>query len=192
MNLKGFYLLLIAVLFSVTTYAQDAEQSKNAEDFELGIIGGIGFSNVVGADTGNNGLRLGIHLGGFAEIELGDKLGFRPELHIISVKGTSSGNYRVLYFDFPLLLTYDLNEKFSLIGGAQPSFLLHARTRDRGAITQDIKTIDFGLLIGGWYEIDDTWSVGARFSHSITRDSKLGVTRSYNANFQLSVGYQIF
>ena len=191
MKLRGFCIILIALLFSGIVNAQDTQQNSYAEDFELGIIGGIGFSNVVGADVGGNGLRLGIHLGAFAEIEIDSEFGFRPEVHIISVKGTSSGGFRSLYFDFPLLGTYDFDEKFSLLAGIQPSFLLHARTND-GAITGDIKTIDFGLLIGGWYKIDEVWSVGARFSRSIIRDNVLGITKSYNANFQLSVGYQIF
>ena len=184
--------MLIALFFSRIVSAQDTQQNSYAEDFELGIIGGIGFSNVVGADVGGNGLRLGIHLGAFAEIEIDSEFGFRPEVHIISVKGTSSGGFRSLYFDFPLMGTYDIDDQISLLAGFQPSFLLHARTQNEGAITQLIRTIDFGVVVGGWYKLDDVWSLGARFSHSILRVGADGNERTFNANFQLSVGYQIF
>lgn len=189
--MKKSLLLLVTILSTLISKAQDLEEKQ---DFELGVIGGFGFSNVVGADVvGDNGLRLGLHLGGFAELDFDEKFGFRPEVHIISVKGTSSGGFRMLYFDFPLMGTYDLDEKFSLLAGFQPSFLLHAKVDDgRGNITGDIRTIDFGVVLGAWYKIDDVWSVGGRFSHGILRVGADGNEKTYNVNFQLSVGYQIF
>ena len=191
MKLQKLIILFFTVLCSHHFMAQ--ENAAASQDFELGVIGGFGFSNVVGADVSGNGLRLGIHLGGFAEIDLADQFGFRPEVHIISVKGTSSGGFRSLYFDFPLMGTYDLDEKLSLMAGFQPSFLLHARVNDgRGAITGDIRTIDFGAILGAWYKIDEVWSVGGRLSHGILRVGASGDERTYNFNFQLSVGYQIF
>ncbi|WP_010179718.1 outer membrane beta-barrel protein, partial [Aquimarina agarilytica] len=144
------FIFFITAFLSLTTLKA---QVKTSPDFELGGIGGFNLANVVGADaSNNNGLRVGLHLGGYAQFDLQNSFGFRPELHLFSVKGTSSGGYRSIYMDFPLLATYELAERFKAIAGIQPSLLLSARVDDgRGRINNQIRRIDFGFVFGGWY-----------------------------------------
>ncbi len=166
--------------------------SFSQEQLDFGIIGGLNFSNVIGADVSGNNLRIGPHLGGYAEIPYKDNLGFRAELHLLSTKGTATGRFRSLYIDIPLLATYQLDNNFKLLAGIQPSVLLNAKVRDgsnRGTITRDIRTIDFGFIFGGWYQIDRNWSIGARIVPGILRVGADGNERTFNFNFQLSVGY---
>ncbi len=183
-------IFLFFILASFTLTAMKG-QVNPPPSFELGAIGGFNFSNVVGADVDNNGLRIGLHLGGYAQFDLQNKFGFRPELHIFSVKGTSSGGFRTIYMDFPLLATYELAENFKAMAGIQPSLLLNARVDDgRGKINDLIRTIDFGFVFGGWYQINEEWGAGARFVPGISRVGADGNERTFNFNFQLSVGYR--
>ncbi|WP_010520377.1 porin family protein [Aquimarina agarivorans] len=183
-------ILLISCFFSLIFNTTTSIFGQN--EIEFGGIGGFNLSNVVGSDVSDdNGLRVGLHLGGYAQFEIDSEFGFRPELHILSVKGTSSGGFRTIYMDFPLLATYQLAEKFKAMAGVQPSLLLTARVDDgRGTITNDIRTIDLGFVLGGWYELDEKWGIGARFVPGISRVGASGQERSYNFNFQLSVGYR--
>jgi len=58
--MRFFYTFLFLTLTSIVSVQG---QSSN---FELGIVGGLSFSNVVGADaSNNNSIRLGVHLGNF-------------------------------------------------------------------------------------------------------------------------------
>lgn len=184
--------LLIAFTFSeANAQATTQDQTKPTTNLKLGVIGGFGFSNVTGSDVSGNGVRLGIHLGGYAQFPIENKFGFRPELHVISIKGTSSGGFKTYYFDLPLLGTYDLDDSFTLIAGFQPSILINATVDDgRGNINKDIRTIDVGFVLGAWYQIDDTWGIGARITPGILRVGADGNENTHNFNFQLSVGYR--
>ncbi len=185
MRIFLFYIITFLSLASIKA------QVNPSPAFELGGIGGFNFTNIVGADVNNNGLRIGLHLGAYAQFDLQNRFGFRPELHVFSVKGTSSGGFRTIYMDFPLLATYELAEKFKAMAGIQPSLLLNARVDDgRGRINDLIRTIDLGFVFGGWYQIDEEWGVGARFVPGISRVGADGNERTFNFNFQLSVGYR--
>lgn len=185
-----FLFSFIPLVFSITLIT--AQNQNSAVNFELGAIGGISLSNVVGRDASNdNGIRLGIHLGGYAQFPIQDKFGFRPELHVISVKGTSSGDFKTYYFDMPLLGTYDLDDRFKVMAGIQPSILINASVGDgRGNITNAIRTINLGLVAGLWYQIDDQWGAGIRATRDLSRVGASGDEQTYNVNYQLSVGYR--
>ena len=188
--MRFIFTFLFLVLSSNLISAQSQISTTN---FELGAIGGLGVSNVVGSDApSDNGLRLGIHLGGYAQFAIDDKFGFRPELDFISIKGTSSGSFKTYYFDLPLLGTYDLDDKFKVMAGVQPSILLNASVGDgRGNITNDIRTIDLGLIAGIWYQIDDKWGAGFRAVRGISKVGADGRERTFNANCQISIGYRL-
>ena len=186
---------LIAFIFSnASAQTQTKEQTKSIPKFELGGIGGLSLSNVVGNGVvGSNGIRLGMHLGGYAQFQISDKFGVRPELHIISVKGTSSGDFKTYYFDLPLLGTFDLDDRFKIMAGVQPSILINASVDDhRGDIniTDEIRRIDISLLAGLWYEIDENWGIGIRAARGLSRVGASGDEQTYNVNYQLSVGYR--
>ncbi len=182
--------LILFLFFSITSFSQD-KSSTSQSNFELGAIAGINISNIVGADVINNSSRGGFHLGAYGQLSLTEKFGFRPEFHLISTKGTSNGNFKTFYIDIPLLASYQAGEKFKLLAGVQPSILLSARVGDgRGNITSLIRTLDFGVIIGGWYQISNEWGVGARFVPGLSRVGASGQENTYNSNFQLSVGYR--
>lgn len=187
-TMRFFISLILFLSFFATCFSQDKSTTSK---FELGVIAGINISNVVGADVNNNSSRSGFHLGAYGEFSLNEKIGLRPEFHLISTKGTANGNFRTFYLDIPLLGTYQVAEKFKLLAGVQPSILYSARVSDgRGNITNFIRTLDLGVIIGGWYQISYEWGVGARFVPGLSRVGASGIERTFNSNFQLSVGYR--
>ena len=186
--MRFFLTLILFLSFSTTCFSQGKSITSQ---FELGAIAGINISNVVGADVNNNSSRTGFHLGVYGEYKLNEKMGLRPEFHLISTKGTANGNFRTFYVDIPLLGTYQIAEKFKLLAGVQPSILYSARVGDgRGDITGLIRTLDLGFVVGGWYLISNEWGVGARFAPGLSRVGASGLERTFNSNFQLSVGYR--
>jgi len=188
--MRFFKLFLLLQCLSFSCFSQD-DSTTSKSTFGLGAIAGLNFSNVIGADVNNNSSRTGFHAGAYAQFEISDKFGFRPEFHIVSAKGTANGNFRTYYLDIPLLATYQAGEKFKLLAGVQPSILLNATVGDgRGDITSFIRTLDFGVILGGWYQINDEWGLGARFTPGLSRVGASGEERTYNSNFQLSVGYR--
>lgn len=158
---------------------------------ELGGIAGINISNIVGADVSGNSSRIGVHLGGYGQVEMKNKFGLRTEIHLLSIKGTSSGGFRTFYIDAPILGSYQVDEKIKLLAGIQPSILLNARVSDgRGNITSDIRTIDIGFVFGGWYQITKEWGLGVRYVPGLSRVGASGQERTFNSNIQLSIGYR--
>jgi len=90
-----------------------------------------------------------------------------------------------------LLGTYDLDDRFKLMGGVQPSLLINASEVDgRGNISNQIRTIDLGLVAGLWYQINKQWGAGFRASRGISRIGANGNERTFNVNYQLSIGYR--
>jgi len=163
---------LILMLFCSTyCLSQNDSNTSSVGSFEVGAIAGINISNVVGVDVkrndpnaSKNASRGGFHLGAYAQLDIKDKFGFRPEFHLISTKGTADGNFRTTYLDIPLLASFQAGEKIKILAGFQPSFLYNAKVGDgRGNITRFIRSFDMSFIIGGWYQIDNEWGVGVRF-----------------------------
>lgn len=205
--MRLFFSLIVLLVLSNNSFSQDVSSSNNnstannasasnnkvdyERSFSLGAVTGLNISNVVGADVSNNSSRSGLHLGIYSEFDLKNKFGLRPEFHLISTKGTANGNFRTSYIDIPLLGTYQAGEKIKVLAGVQPSILLNATVADgRGNISGLIRSLDFGFIVGGWYQISDDWGVDARFAPGLSRVGASGQERTYNSNFQLSVGYR--
>ena len=180
---------IAGLIFSFSVFTICAQSSS---EIEVGAIGGFNFTNVVGADVSGNAFRIGLHLGAYSKIPLQNGFGIRPEIHVFSRKGTATGNYKSLYLDVPVLGTYELDSEFDVLLGLQPSLLLSARVNDGRNITSAIRTIDVGVVAGGWYQLTNEFGFGIRFVPGLRRVGADGNESTYNFNVQLSVGYRFF
>ena len=180
---------IAGLFFMVSIVTANAQFSS---EVEVGAIGGFNFANVIGPDVSGNAFRIGLHLGAYSKVPLQNGFGIRPEIHVFSRKGTATGNYKSLYLDVPLLATYELDPKFDVLLGLQPSLLLAARVNDGRRITSAIRTFDVGIVAGGWYQFTDEFGFGIRFVPGIRRVGADGNESTYNFNAQLSVGYRFF
>lgn len=165
-----------------------------AQNYELGAIGGFNIANVVGKDTNANGNKLGIHLGGYIHVPIIYEWGFRTEALLFSQKGTSSDKFRTTYIDIPLMATYKFNRKFMAMAGFQPSILYLASIdngSERQKVTSDLNTVDLGIIFGGTYQLSDKFHVGVRFVPGLSKIYKEGDLRAYNFTSQIFVGYRL-
>lgn len=153
MKTKLFLPLLAALLFSQAMMAQ----------FHIGIKGGANIIKVDGISFKDQ-FKYGYHIGGFAEIGLGEKLGIQPEVLFNQYSTTLDSNYKSIYqgvfnsnqssvklgyLSIPILLNYKLLGNFlSLQAGPQFGVLIN---QDKTLLQnggEAFKKGDFSLIAG--------------------------------------------
>src|SRR6478735_3849267 len=98
---------------------------------------GLNMATLAGVNN-NAGIKLGLHIGGYVKLGLGETVAFQPEL-LYSVKGysnvnnssTSSYNLAMNYIDIPLLFNFGKSQGMHFLAGIQPSLLVSAKTKSK-------------------------------------------------------------
>lgn len=153
MKTKLFLPLLAALLFSQAMMAQ----------FHIGFKGGANITKIDGVSFKDK-FQYGYHIGGFAEIGLGNKFGLQPEVLFNQVSTSVDSNYKHVYqnvfnsnqssvklnyLSIPILLSYKLIGNFlSLQAGPQFGVLI---SQDKTLLQNGgdaFKKGDFSLLAG--------------------------------------------
>ena len=153
MKTKLFLPLLAALLFSQAMMAQ----------FHIGFKGGANITKIDGVSFKDK-FQYGYHIGGFAEIGLGNKFGLQPEVLFNQVSTSVDSNYKHVYqnvfnsnqstvklnyLSVPILLSYKLIGNFlSLQAGPQFGVLI---SQDKTLLQNGgdaFKKGDFSLLAG--------------------------------------------
>lgn len=154
MKAKLFLPLLLAALFV---------SSASMAQFHIGVKGGANITKIDGQSFKDQ-FRYGYHLGGFAEIGLGNKFGLQPEVLFNQYSTSLDSNYNHVYEDvfnsnqskvklnylsIPILLNYKLIGNFlSLQAGPQFSILMN---QDKTLLQNGGKAFsdgDFAMLGG--------------------------------------------
>jgi Outer membrane protein beta-barrel domain len=153
MKTRFFLPLLAAVLISQVTLAQ----------FHIGVKGGANILKLDGISFKDQ-FKYGYHIGGFAEIGLGDKFHLQPEVLFNQVSFSVDSNYKSVYqnvfnsnqstaklsyLSIPLILNYKLIGNFlSLQAGPQFGILIN---QDKTLLQNGgdaFKKGDFSMLAG--------------------------------------------
>jgi hypothetical protein len=185
-------LLFAAVFVSAASMAQ----------FHLGIKGGANITKVDGKSFRDE-FRYGYHLGGFAEIRMGNKFVLQPEVLFNQYATRLDSNFKAVYQDvfdgnsniklnyisIPIVLNYKLIGSFlSLQAGPQFGILIDQSrtTLQNGA--DAFKKGDFSMLAGlnfkvGPMRINGRYAIGLNNISDITDDNKWN-----SQGFQVSVG----
>lgn len=185
-------LLFAAVLVSAASMAQ----------FHLGIKGGANITKVDGKSFKDE-FRYGYHLGGFAEIRMGNKFVLQPEVlfnqyatrldsnfkNVYQDVFDGNSNIKLNYISIPIVLNYKLIGSFlSLQAGPQFGILIDQSrtTLQNGA--DAFKKGDFSMLAGlnfkvGPIRINGRYAIGLNNISDITDDNKWN-----SQGFQVSVG----
>ena len=124
----------LSVLLALVFFTQAA-----MAQFHLGVKGGVNITKVQGKAFRDE-FRYGYHLGGFAELGLGGKLGIQPEVlwkqyqtradssfsnvYQNSVNISNYKDVKLNYLSIPVLLNYKLGSLLSLQAGPQFGILL--------------------------------------------------------------------
>ena len=187
-----FLSLFAAVLLSQAMMAQ----------FHLGVKAGANITKVDGKSFKDE-FRYGYHLGGFAEIRLGNKLVLQPEVLFNQYATRLDSNYKNVYEDVfdgnsniklnylsvPVLLNYKLVGNFiSLQAGPQFGVLLDQNKTLLQNGGNAFKSGDLSMLAGvlvrvGPMRINGWYAIGLNNISDIADDDKWK-----NQGFQVSVG----
>jgi len=185
--------LIVCVMIAQATMAQ----------FHIGIKGGTNITKVEGK-TFRDEFKYGYHLGGFAEIGLGGKLGIQPEVLFnqyqtrvdssfrnVYQNATEFSNYKDVklnYLTIPILLTYKLGSFASLQAGPQFGILL---SQDKNLIEngkEAFKNGDFSMTGGLQLHISKIRLTGRYFVGLADINDLSHSDKWKNQGFQLSVG----
>ncbi|HEX5652807.1 MAG TPA: porin family protein [Chitinophagaceae bacterium] len=197
MKTKLFLPLLAALLVSQVMMAQ----------FHIGIKGGANVTKIDGKSFKDE-FKYGYHLGGFAEIGLGRKIGIQPEVLFNQFATTVDSNYKELYenvfnpayqrnvklnyLSVPILLNYKLiGNLLTLQAGPQFGILLDNNKTLLQNGGNAFKEGDFSMVGGAQlklaaFRVSGRYVVGLNNLNDIdNRD------RWKNQGFQLSVGFAL-
>ncbi|MBC7948050.1 MAG: PorT family protein [Chitinophagaceae bacterium] len=185
-------LLLTALLFSQVMMAQ----------FHIGVKAGANITKVDGKSFKDQ-FRYGYHLGGFAEIGLGNKLGIQPEVLFNQYSSKLDSNYnkvyedvfsdnqnvRLNYLSIPILLNYKLIGNFlTLQAGPQFGVLLN---QDKTLLQnggEAFKKGDFSLVGGAQLKLS-AFRVTGRYVIGLNDINDIGSQDKWkNQGFQVSLG----
>lgn len=185
----------IYVLIALVVCTQAAMAQLN-----LGVKGGVNITKIDGKSFKDE-FNYGYHLGGFAEIGLGGKLGIQPEVlfnQYQTKKDTSLGNVwnpfqsdekvKLNYLSIPLLLTYKLGNSLSLQAGPQYGILINKDKNLAENGQEAFKNGDFSMLGGVQLKVSKLrltgrYMVGLNNINDIDNQDKWK-----NQGFQLSAG----
>ena len=150
--------LFFGVLF---TNAQDKKKYTN--DFlKFGIKAGFISSKFAG-DFSNASPRNALYFGGLVDFKVSGKFHIQPEL-LYSMEGSRDvdNNFREAYLDFiriPIMAKIYVNDGFSLQIGPEIAF-----KKAGSRITNNFKSTDYGIGIGGSYEFSSGFMFDARYN----------------------------
>lgn len=170
--------------------------SANAQQVvKFGPKAGVNISSLSGeADTD---MKVGFHVGAFAEIFFTDKFALQPEL-LYSAQGAKDSDVDVKtnldFINIPIMAKYYVIDNLAVEAGPYVGFLMKAEFKgDDGSldIKDHMNTVDFGLGIGANYNLDNGFFGGARYQlglSDVQKDNNGDAVK--NGVIQISVGYK--
>lgn len=194
-------LLLIAILFSFSTYGFSQEQDKEvvqvkdtvkvatnnsaSKGVKYGIRGGLNTSNLDFEEMTpfENKHRNSIYFGAFACIDLSRTLSLMPELQF-SAEGAKAEPLQLDYIQIPVLIRFKLSNKIHAGIGPQVGLKVHK-------VDDNAKNIAYSGVAGVEYRITYALFLDARYTYGLANvfDDNAGVSAK-NRNVQIGVGYK--
>ncbi|MGZ3847458.1 MAG: porin family protein [Flavisolibacter sp.] len=188
----------LSVLLALVFFTQAA-----MAQFHLGIKGGVNITKVNG-EAFRDEFRYGYHLGGFAELGLGGRLGIQPEVlwsqyqtrvdssfsdvYQNSLKISNYKDVKLNYLTIPVLLNYKLGSFMSLQAGPQFGILLDQSKNLVQNGQAAFKNGDFAMLGGVQLHIAKIRLQGRYFAGLNNISDISDQNKWKNQGFQLSVG----
>lgn len=173
----------------------------------IGLKAGPNISTISGDDTGNLDPKIGFFVGGHADLCLTeDVFTITPEIQF-SRQGAKyndsdgfDGEFELDYVNVPVLAKVNLSEELMIEAGPHLGFLVSAKDKyespaESGTddIKDDLKGIDFGANIGLFYQFNNGWNLGARYSQGLTNINDFegsGDIKNRNSVLQFSLGFR--
>ncbi len=197
--MRRLILLTLCVLTSAITFGQTS----------FGVKAGLNVSNTKGFDSEAKPI-VAQHMGAYANITVGKRLFFRPEL-LHTVKGYKfpkwntyeEGRFVAHYLALPVLFGMRPTEDISILVGAEVGYLLNAKFHFADSTSSNLRhfnKVDFALAMGAAYRFASKLAVEFRYNHGFEdlltvsySDQSGNYTRKVGAHraFQLSLSYRL-
>ena len=176
----------------------------DAQSLGLGLKVGANLNKISGQEF-SSGYDLGYHVGAFAEIGLGKKLGLQPELLLNQVNtkkasGTqaalsgwqdNTSSIQLKYLTVPLLLRYNLTKSFALNLGPTFGILMNQDNSTFGNAKEAVKSGDLALT-GGVTLNFSSLRVFGRYNIGLNNISDVQNSDTWKTQqLQVGLGYKI-
>jgi len=171
----------------------------------MGASAQVQFGGKVGFDLTNfwgenavHGMKAGYQLGLLMEYKFTPSFAISPEVVFASqgAKENESGiktTWTTNYINVPVMLKYYVTPSFSIDFGPQVGFNVYSKYKVKGVdkaidIKDLTKTADFGLGLGGTYNLTENAFVQARYTMGMTNAFKDDGDKAKNSNIQIAFG----
>jgi hypothetical protein len=199
--------LTVILLVLAVSFGSSNVFSQGAPKPIFGAKGGLNLANI-GGDTDNN-LKTAFHAGVYSEVFFDYFLMMQMELllsyqgHAADPANPSSNSLNLWYINLPIMARYNLGYNFNVHAGVQLGFLISATStftdatgqKTSSSVSDQFKTLDFGLPIGVGYEFwDRKLTASLRYIIPISNIavSDLAADKRTNSVFQASIGIMLY
>ena len=194
--------VFFAVLFTNIVFFATAQQ------YQLGLKGGVNISNFIGGDFNNIDKKalIGFHAGGYMAFGLGQNLWIQPEL-LISTQGATltqgsvspvDTTYKMTYVAVPVMVKLHTDGGFFFEAGPQFGFKISENNPSNQTISTFAKGLDLGLAAGLGFQAKSGLGIYGRYVLGISKvgDFTSSTVNSLNPNFkngtiQLGIMYSL-
>ena len=157
---------------------------------QLGVRGGAYFSSVkldTDIGSGDSDSSTGFYIGAFFNLNLGEKLGIRPEFNYLSIPvGGDLSELKMDQIQIPVLLVLNLGEQFKVMAG--PSFGFMVDSADGQ------ESFNLAVDMGATFDVGKKLFLEARYSLGLTNlieDSAFSDVADLTVNgFQVGAGFK--
>lgn len=177
MKKKLSVLLLLCVLFSVTSNAQEKSSSSGSS---FGVKAGINIANLKESGGGisvSYSSLIGLTGGFYLKENISKSFAIQPELLYSTLGAKFQGDKLVFgYLEVPVLAKYTFTGTgFAIHAGPQIGFKLNAKDKYQGAsnsISDQLKSTDFAGVLGADYTLPMGLGLCARYQFGLTNIAK--------------------
>ena len=196
--MKKAFLLIAAAIVCMSASAQ----------IQFGAKVGADATNFWGKDT-EHGMKLGYQVGLLMEYKFNPHFAIAPEVVFASQGGKTDnyviegvvvkGTFNTNYINVPLMLKYYATPAFSIDFGPQAGFNVYSKmtakakagsveAKENVDLKEVTNTVDFGVALGGTYNLTDNAFVQARYTLGLTKVFDIDDSNEKNGNIQIAFG----
>ena len=194
--MKKFFVLIAAAIVSMSAMAQ----------VQFGAKVGFDMTNFWGEDV-EHGMKPSYQAGLVMEYKFSPKFAIAPEVVFASQGGkfkaiemnlfgldvSKNVTFNTNYINVPVMLKYYVSPAFSIDFGPQVGFNVYSKVSVEGYdkaydLKDNTKGVDFGLGLGGTYNLTENAFVQARYTMGMTKVFDGDYNNEKNGNIQIAFG----
>ena len=189
--MKKVFVLIAAAIVSMSAMAQ----------VQFGAKVGVDATNFWGKDM-PHGMQLNYQAGLLMEYKFTPKFAIAPEVVFAAQGGKFKlaeigdlkveNKYTMNYINVPVMFKYYVSPEFSIDLGPQVGFNVYSKQKvgdlDAADIKDFTKSVDFGVGLGGTYNLTENAFIQARYTMGMTNAFEGEANDAKNGNIQLAFG----